>query len=159
MNAPKYPFANHQRDGCVHMQQPRGCGTYEPSILSKDVTRAIASGLRIAPRTMPWIGECSLRSGRGSNFLASAKFDQECFVYTGEEHRLCRNAGSGSSDATQANAVRWAYFLTALGKVTDRQQLTCQSQLEFGLLMVPLLRRSPLTWILGAQRMLSDWRE
>jgi hypothetical protein len=83
---------------------------------------------------MPWIGERRLCSGRNSRFLAAAKLDQEGFL-----HRLCRNAGSGSSGATQGSAVRGAYFLPALGKVTIRSNSHAKTQLEFGLRMTSTL--------------------
>ncbi|HEY4330569.1 MAG TPA: catalase [Phycisphaerae bacterium] len=39
INAPKCPFANHQRDGHMQMQQPKGRVSYEPNSLSKDSPR------------------------------------------------------------------------------------------------------------------------
>jgi catalase len=49
INAAKCPFANHQRDGHMQMQQPRGRVNYEPSTLSKDSPRETPSqGFRSA---------------------------------------------------------------------------------------------------------------
>ena len=39
VNAPKCPFANHQRDGHMQMAQPSGRVAYEPSSLSEDSPR------------------------------------------------------------------------------------------------------------------------
>ncbi len=39
VNAPKCPFANHQRDGHMQMQQPRGRVAYEPNSLANDSPR------------------------------------------------------------------------------------------------------------------------
>ena len=50
VNAPKCPFANHQRDGHMQMQQPEGRVNYEPSTLSKDSPRETPSqGFRSSP--------------------------------------------------------------------------------------------------------------
>ena len=49
VNAPKCPFANHQRDGHMQMEQPRGRVNYEPNTLSKDSPRESPSqGFRSA---------------------------------------------------------------------------------------------------------------
>ncbi|MBD9368628.1 catalase [Xanthomonas sp. XNM01] len=40
INAPKCPFANHQRDGHMQMQVPKGRVNYEPSSLQADSPRA-----------------------------------------------------------------------------------------------------------------------
>ena len=42
INQPKCPFANHQRDGHMQMQVPRGRVNYEPSSLQEDSPRADA---------------------------------------------------------------------------------------------------------------------
>ena len=42
VNAPKCPFANHQRDGHMQMQVPKGRVNYEPSSLQSDSPRADA---------------------------------------------------------------------------------------------------------------------
>jgi catalase len=39
VNAPKCPFANHQRDGHMQMAQPKGRVAYEPNSLSEDSPR------------------------------------------------------------------------------------------------------------------------
>ncbi len=39
VNAPKCPFANHQRDGHMQMQQPKGRVAYEPNSLANDSPR------------------------------------------------------------------------------------------------------------------------
>ena len=39
VNAPKCPFANHQRDGKMYMDRPKGRVNYEPSSLAKDSPR------------------------------------------------------------------------------------------------------------------------
>lgn len=44
VNAPKCPFANHQRDGHMQMNQPVGRVSYEPNSLSKDSPRESAKG-------------------------------------------------------------------------------------------------------------------
>ena len=44
INAPKCPFANHQRDGHMQMQQPKGRVAYEPSSLQADAPRAARQG-------------------------------------------------------------------------------------------------------------------
>jgi catalase len=50
VNAPKCPFANHQRDGHMQTEQPRGRVNYEPNTLSKDSPRETPSeGFRSAP--------------------------------------------------------------------------------------------------------------
>ena len=47
VNAPKCPFANHQRDGHMQMQVPKGRVAYEPSSLQDDSPRASrAEGFR-----------------------------------------------------------------------------------------------------------------
>ena len=47
INQPKCPFANHQRDGHMQMQVPRGRVNYEPSSLQDDSPRAdAAAGFR-----------------------------------------------------------------------------------------------------------------
>ena len=43
INAPKCPFANHQRDGHMQMEIPKGRVNYEPSSLQGDSPRASAS--------------------------------------------------------------------------------------------------------------------
>ncbi len=49
VNAPKCPFANHQRDGHMQMAQPKGSVNYEPNSLAKDSPREIPSrGFRSA---------------------------------------------------------------------------------------------------------------
>ncbi len=49
VNAPKCPFANHQRDGHMQMAQPAGRVAYEPSSLSVDSPRETpAKGFRSA---------------------------------------------------------------------------------------------------------------
>ena len=42
VNAPQCPFANHQRDGHMQMQRPKGRVNYEPSSLAPDAPRASA---------------------------------------------------------------------------------------------------------------------
>ena len=50
VNAPRCPFGNHQRDGHMQMEQPRGKVNYEPSSLSKDSPRETPKdGFRSAP--------------------------------------------------------------------------------------------------------------
>jgi catalase len=50
VNAPKCPFANHQRDGHMQMAQPKGRVAYEPNSLSQDSPReAPTMGFRSAP--------------------------------------------------------------------------------------------------------------
>jgi len=44
VNAPKCPFANHQRDGHMQMQRPGGRVAYEPSSLAPDSARETANG-------------------------------------------------------------------------------------------------------------------
>ncbi len=52
VNAPKCPFANHQRDGHMQMAQPTGRVAYEPNSLSKDSPRETPSqGFRSAAVT------------------------------------------------------------------------------------------------------------
>ena len=46
VNAPKCPFANHQRDGHMQMQQPRGRVNYEPSSLAADSPRETLKGFQ-----------------------------------------------------------------------------------------------------------------
>jgi catalase len=49
INAPKCPFANHQRDGHMQMQVPKGRVAYEPSALDADSApngREVARGFR-----------------------------------------------------------------------------------------------------------------
>jgi len=48
INAPKCPFANHQRDGHMQMEQPIGRVNYEPNSLSKDSPRETPKGFRSA---------------------------------------------------------------------------------------------------------------
>ena len=49
INAPKCPFANHQRDGHMQMQQPKGRISYEPNSLAPESPREVpASGFRSA---------------------------------------------------------------------------------------------------------------
>jgi catalase len=49
VNAPKCPFGNHQRDGHMQMEQPRGRVNYEPNSLSNDSPRESAKdGFRSA---------------------------------------------------------------------------------------------------------------
>ena len=49
VNAPKCPFANHQRDGKMQMAQPSGRTNYEPNSLSKDSPREAGHGFRSMP--------------------------------------------------------------------------------------------------------------
>ena len=46
INAPKCPFANHQRDGHMQMQVPKGRVAYEPSSLQGDTPRETPAGFR-----------------------------------------------------------------------------------------------------------------
>ncbi|HYQ23807.1 MAG TPA: catalase [Stenotrophomonas sp.] len=46
VNAPKCPFANHQRDGRMQMQVPKGRVAYDPSSLEDDSPRETAAGFR-----------------------------------------------------------------------------------------------------------------
>ncbi|KAF1695249.1 catalase HPII [Pseudoxanthomonas jiangsuensis] len=46
INAPKCPFANHQRDGHMQMDVPKGRVNYEPSSLQADSPRATPAGFR-----------------------------------------------------------------------------------------------------------------
>ncbi len=48
INAPKCPFANHQRDGHMQMNQPVGRVSYEPNSLSKDSPRESPMGFHSA---------------------------------------------------------------------------------------------------------------
>jgi catalase len=48
INAPKCPFANHQRDGHMQMMQPKGRVAYEPSSLAGDSERETPVGFRSA---------------------------------------------------------------------------------------------------------------
>lgn len=48
INAPKCPFANHQRDGHMQMQQPVGRVAYEPNTLSNTSPRETPQGFRTA---------------------------------------------------------------------------------------------------------------
>ena len=49
VNAPKCPFANHQRDGHMQMAQPKGRVAYEPNSLASDSVReSPATGFRSA---------------------------------------------------------------------------------------------------------------
>ena len=44
VNAPKCPFANHQRDGHMQMQVPKGRVAYDPSSLQEDSPRSTRAG-------------------------------------------------------------------------------------------------------------------
>ncbi|HGK7303688.1 TPA: catalase [Stenotrophomonas maltophilia] len=46
VNAPKCPFANHQRDGHMQMQVPKGRVAYDPSSLEDDSPRETRAGFR-----------------------------------------------------------------------------------------------------------------
>ncbi|WP_367382954.1 catalase [Stenotrophomonas cyclobalanopsidis] len=46
VNAPKCPFANHQRDGHMQMQVPKGRVAYDPSSLEDDSPRETPAGFR-----------------------------------------------------------------------------------------------------------------
>ncbi|GAB3061622.1 catalase [Stenotrophomonas tumulicola] len=46
VNAPKCPFANHQRDGHMQMQVPKGRVAYDPSSLQEDSPRETPTGFR-----------------------------------------------------------------------------------------------------------------
>ncbi len=46
INAPKCPFANHQRDGHMQMQVPKGRVAYEPNSLSATAPRETPNGFR-----------------------------------------------------------------------------------------------------------------
>ncbi|WP_047537616.1 catalase [Methylotenera versatilis] len=48
INAPKCPFANHQRDGHMQMDQPTGRVAYEPNSLSTDSPRESPKGFHSA---------------------------------------------------------------------------------------------------------------
>ncbi|MES2580231.1 MAG: catalase [Pseudomonadota bacterium] len=48
INAPKCPFANHQRDGHMQMEQPTGRVAYEPNSLSTDSPRESPKGFHSA---------------------------------------------------------------------------------------------------------------
>ncbi len=67
VNAPKCPFANHQRDGHMQMRQPTGRVAYEPSSLSET-----------SPREVPAQGFCSAatpESGEKSRIRAESFAD------------------------------------------------------------------------------------
>jgi catalase len=49
VNAPKCPFANHQRDGHMQMQPQKGRVAYEPSSLAPDSARESAAGFTSFP--------------------------------------------------------------------------------------------------------------
>ncbi len=49
INAPKCPFANHQRDGQMQMDVPKGRVNYEPSSLDPTSARQTPAGFRSAP--------------------------------------------------------------------------------------------------------------
>jgi catalase len=51
VNAPKCPFANHQRDGHMQMQRPKGRVAHEPSSLERDSPRETARGFKSASIT------------------------------------------------------------------------------------------------------------
>ncbi len=51
INAPKCPFANHQRDGHMQTTRPKGRVAYEPSSLQADSPREAVHGFRSAPVT------------------------------------------------------------------------------------------------------------
>jgi catalase len=46
INAPKCPFSNHQRDGHMQMEQPKGRVAYEPSSLSENSPRETTKGFQ-----------------------------------------------------------------------------------------------------------------
>lgn len=46
VNAPKCPFANHQRDGHMQMHVPKGRVAYDPSSLQEDTPRETPAGFR-----------------------------------------------------------------------------------------------------------------
>jgi catalase len=46
VNAPQCPFANHQRDGHMQMQRPKGRVAYDPSSLQGDTPRETPQGFR-----------------------------------------------------------------------------------------------------------------
>ncbi|MBC7788007.1 MAG: catalase [Methylophilaceae bacterium] len=48
INAPKCPFANHQRDGHMQMNQPTGRVAYEPNSLSENSPRESSNGFHSA---------------------------------------------------------------------------------------------------------------
>lgn len=48
INAPKCPFANHQRDGHMQMEQPKGRVAYEPNSLSNESPRESSNGFQSA---------------------------------------------------------------------------------------------------------------
>jgi catalase len=48
INAPKCPFANHQRDGHMQMEQPKGRVAYEPNSLSQESPRETPKGFHVA---------------------------------------------------------------------------------------------------------------
>jgi catalase len=51
INAPKCPFANHQRDGHMQMERPQGRVNYEPSSLQADSPRESPLGFKSASVT------------------------------------------------------------------------------------------------------------
>ncbi len=53
INAPKCPFANHQRDGHMQMSQPVGRVSYEPNSLSTESPRESSTGFRSASVNEP----------------------------------------------------------------------------------------------------------
>ena len=57
INAPKCPFANHQRDGHMQMTQPKGRVNYEPSSLERRTRRARARGTASAASRSAETGE------------------------------------------------------------------------------------------------------
>ncbi len=63
VNAPKCPFANHQRDGQMQMGVPKGNVAYEPSAIAAESPREVASGgFRSAPVERPARGAGSAPS-------------------------------------------------------------------------------------------------
>lgn len=73
INAPKCPFAHHQRDGHMQMRQPAGRVAYEPSSLQADSPRETPTGFRSFGAAMREGGKARLRAESFADHYSQAR--------------------------------------------------------------------------------------
>jgi len=107
VNAPKCPFANHQRDGHMQMGQPTGRVAYEPNSLSKD-----------SPRETPTLG---FRSAAISETGEKGRIRAESFADHYSQARQFYLSQTGYEQAHIASAL--VFELSKLEHVHVREAM------------------------------------
>jgi catalase len=94
VNAPKCPFANHQRDGHMQMRQPKGRVAYEPSSLEAD-----------SPRESPPRGFVSVAATERAAEKTKSRVRPESFADHYSQARLFYRSQSKPEQAHIASAL------------------------------------------------------